>query len=269
MKNGSAIPVPWKLMLRRARYQMVPIFTMLVSTALVGWLWVRNARSMTVFGEVNTVRVSIESKLEGVLVDLPRPIEMFDVVRKGQVVARLDMDLAEKQLERLLAELESLKAGEGAAATTRPAAAVIREREAQIAELRARINARDIKSPIDGTVTQIFERPGESAKLTLPIMTIAAERGDFIIGYVRPTQALRPMPGMTVTIRPRNTASARSYSSYVNSVAPQLSALPDRHLRNIDIVEWALPVQIALPPESDLKPGELVDLVFHPGTSAR
>ena len=281
MAPSSAIPVPWRLLLRRAQYQVVPILTMLICTALVGWMWMRNARSHTVFGEVNAVRVSVESKFDGMLVELPQPVEIFDTVRKGQVVARIDVEAAELQLQRLLAEVESLRASQGAeSGEATPAGAAIREREARIAELRARIEARDITSPIDGTVMQIFERPGESVKLALPgdsarlampIMTIAANRGDFIIGYVRPTQMLRPEAGMRVTIRPQNSASGGSIGSHVMSVAPQLQALPNRYLRDPDIVEFALPVQIALPAESDLKPGEMVDIVFYPNqhTDAR
>src|SRR5687767_7816858 len=176
---------------------------MLLCTLLVWWLWVRNARSNTVFGEVNAVRVSVESKFDGMLVELPDPVEVFDVVKKGQVVARIDTEAAELQLERLEAEVESLRAALGSDAAA--ASAAIREREARIAELRARVEARDIKSPIDGTVMQIFESPGESARLAMPVMTIAAERADFIIGYVRSNQMLRPKPGMQVTVRPQNT----------------------------------------------------------------
>jgi multidrug resistance efflux pump len=253
------IPVPWRLMLRRAQYQIAPIAAMLICTAIVGWLWMRNARAITTQGEVNVVRVSVESKIDGLLVEIPQPVRQFDVVRKGQVIARLDLDLVEKQVERLQSEIDSLK-------RTSPANPVIAEREAQIAELRARLDARDIKSPIDGTVMQIHERPGQSAKPALPIMVIAAERGDFIVGYVRENQGVRPTHGMEVTVRPRGGTTTRSLQTFVESVAPQLAPLPARYLRNPAVIEWALPVQIALPAEADLKPGEMVDLVFHPQT---
>jgi multidrug resistance efflux pump len=251
------VPVPWKLLLRRAQYQIVPIMTMIVCTILAGWLWTRTSRSPLAFGEVNVVRVNIESRIVAMLEELPQPVRVFDTVKNGQVVARLDLELLQKQLERLHSEVESLSASP----TSQPTL-VIAEREAQMAELRERLSAREIKSPIDGTVMKIFQRPGESAKLALPIMTIAADRGDFIIGYIREDQAIEPTPGMRVTVRTRG-ANRRSMQSYVASVAPQVEALPDRHLRNVDIPEWALPVQIKIPPEADLRPGEVIDLIFH------
>jgi hypothetical protein len=40
--------------------------------------------------------------------------------------------------------------------------------------------------------------------------------------------------------------------------------LPKRYFADPDVAEFALPVQIAMPPEADLKPGEVVDLIFRP-----
>src|SRR5688500_973439 len=190
MSQTSPIPVPWKLLIRRAQYQIVPITTMIACTVLAGWLWQRNVTSPLAFGEVSAVRIALESKIEGMLEELDPPVQLFDTVKSGQIVARLDMELAQKQLERLNVEVESLRASP----TSQPAGLLIAEREAQMAELRARLNARDIKSPIDGTVMRIFMRPGQSAKLTLPIMTIAADKGEFIIGYIRENQSIRPTP---------------------------------------------------------------------------
>jgi multidrug resistance efflux pump len=255
-----------KLMLRRARYQIVPVLTMLLSTALVIWLWSRHARSSVAVGEVNAIHVNVESKVEAVLEELPRPVQLFDTVSKGQVIARLDLTLVEKQLERLRSEVESIKTRNvGPAGATQPASQLVAERESLMAELQAKLDARDIKSPINGAVMEILRRPGQSAELGKPIMTIAANDGDFIIGYLREDQPIRPVNGALVTVRTRSgTAAPRTYESYVMSVGPQVMPLPARHLRRADFPEWATRVQIARPAESDLTPGQVVDLVFHP-----
>ena len=264
MPAQSPIRTPWSLLLQRARYHVVPIVTMAVSVALAGWLWNRNARSAVTTGEVNAVRVSIESKFPGLLEELPNPVRVFDTVKSGQIIARLDVAAAAAELQRLEGELERVRAQLPAA--ERDSNPAVADRQARVTELRRRIDARDIKTPIDGTVMQIFERPGQSADLGQPIMTIAADRGEFIIGYLREGQAARPIPGMHVTVRTRG-AGARSMRSYVEGVAPQVEPLPERHLRKLAVPEWALPVKIAVPPEAELKPGEMVDLVFHPGSS--
>jgi multidrug resistance efflux pump len=258
----APIRTPWSLLLQRARYQVVPVLTMIACVALAGWLWSRNASSAVTTGEVSAVRVSVESKFPGLLQELPNPVRVFDTVKSGQTVARLDVDLAAAELERL--EAEAARLGE-----TQPPAGATRqptwsERQARIAELRLRLDARDVKTPIDGTVMQIFERPGQSADLGQPIMTIASDRGEYIIGYVREGHGMRPAPGMSLIVRTRG-AGARRLRSYVESVAPQVEPLPERHLRKFAVPEWGLPVKIAIPPEADLKPGEMVDLIFHRG----
>ena len=241
------------LALRRARYQVLPVVSMLLCASLAGWLWARNARSIAAFGEVSAVKVALESKYEGMLEELPRPVKLFDSVRAGQVVARIDTSAAEIELKQIEAELQ------------KPSAASVDQaaRQARFEELRQRIGSRDIKSPIDGTVVAIFHRPGQSAKLAMPIMTIAADRGDCIIGYLQADQAIRPAPGMVVNIRTRGTP-LRVMQSYVQSVGPQVQELPKRFFRDPNRAEWALPVQIVMPPEAELKPGEVVDLVFRP-----
>jgi len=260
----SAIPTPVSLALSRARYQLLPIFTMIACALLAGWLWARNARSTAAFGEVTGVRIRLESKFAGMLEELPRPVKVFDSVRAGQVVARIDTSAAEAELLQVEAELQL---GESPDAQKNPAASALRltqaARQARRDELRLRIAARDIKSPIDGTIVQISQRPGQSAKLGKPIMTIAAERGDWIVGYLRPDDAIRPTPGMMVKVRTRGTPS-RVMESFVQSVGPQVHELPARYFQNPKVPEWGLPVQIAMPPEAELRPGETVDLVFRP-----
>jgi multidrug resistance efflux pump len=252
------IPVPLPLALRRARYQLVPIGTMIVSALLAGWLWMRHANTATATGEVAAVRLTLESKVEGVLEELPQPVQVFDSVRKGQLVARVDVSEVDKQVQRLNAELQNMRAAHAAAS-------LLAEREAQIAELQARLQASEIKSPIDGTVMEIRRRPGEAARTKKSIMVIAGRDAPFIIGYLREDAPLRPATGMKVTIRPRGGANAhRRFESYVIAVAPQVQAMPHRLLRNPAVPEWAIQVQIALPNEAQLKPGEVVDLVFEP-----
>jgi multidrug resistance efflux pump len=262
MPEHAPIRTPWSLLAQRARYQVVPVLTMIACVVVAGWLWTRSASSAVTTGEVNAVRVSVESKFPGLLQEIPNRIRVFDTVKSGQTIARLDVDLAEAELQRL--EAESQRLGETqppAGATTNPAWP---DRQARITELRLRIDARDIKSPIDGTVMHIFERPGQSTDLGQPIMTIASDRGEYIIGYLRENQGTRPHPGMSVTIRTRG-AGSRRLRSYVETVAPQVEPLPERHLRKVAVPEWGLPVKIAIPPEAELKPGEMVELIFHAG----
>jgi multidrug resistance efflux pump len=264
-RASAPIPTPLSLALSRARRQLLPIFTMIVCASLAGWLWARNARSIAAFGEVSGVRIPLESKFEGMLEELPRPVKVFDSVRAGQIVARIDTSAAEAELRQIEAELQAPAADAKNTTATEPLRLTFAAQQARRDELRLRIASRDIKSPIDGTIVEISHRPGQSAKLGKPIMIIAAERGDWIVGYLRPDQAIRPAPGMLVKIRTRGTPS-RTMESFVQSVGPQVHQLPARFFQNPKTPEWGLPVQIAMPPEAELRPGETVDLIFRPST---
>ncbi len=263
----AALDTPWSLKLRRARYQIAPVVTMLISASLAGWLWVRHTSAATATGEVSAMRVSVESKVEGVLEKLPQPIHVFDTVRDGQLIARVDLSLVEKQLEALRAAAATSQPGAGGGAGAGGMSSA--ERDAKIAELQARLDAREVKSPIDGTVMEIRQYPGEGIKLGKTLMVIAGGQGDFITGYLREDQPIRPTPGMAVTVRTRGrggsagAAPRRTFQTYVASVAPQFEPMPSRHLRNPNIPEWVLPVQITIPADQDLVPGEVVDLTFH------
>src|SRR5438045_8204446 len=103
--RAMVIRTPWPLMLQRARYQLLPVFTMILSATLASWLWARNARSVVAVGEVSGVRVGLESKYGGMLEEIPAPVRLFDTVKAGQIVARVDTSAAEGELRQIETEL--------------------------------------------------------------------------------------------------------------------------------------------------------------------
>ena len=96
------------------------------------------------------------------------------------------------------------------------------------------------------------------------LFTLAAEEPEYIVSYVRPTQRLRPEVDMSVAIRPRNTNQV-AYTR-IERVGPQVEQIPAHQLRDQKLMEWGLPVRIAVPPALNLRPGEIVDLKFFPAS---
>ena len=45
---SARIPTPMPLLLRRVRYQLLPIATLVLSVAFAGWLWQRRGGSVTI-----------------------------------------------------------------------------------------------------------------------------------------------------------------------------------------------------------------------------
>jgi len=263
MAPNTKIATPFPLMIQRLQHQMLPVLVVLVCAMLAAWLWTRQNRTAFATGEVSAVRVNIESKYDGILQELPQPVRLFDTVRAGQVVARVDSSAAESELRRLEQEFAAMQAAPTTAPSGGANGSAAAWYQARMDELRARIENRDLKSSIAGMVVKIEVQPGESARVGKPIVTIASDRSEFIVGYLRQDHPLRPEVGMDVELRSRSHPAA-TYNSHVQSVGAQVELMPARHWRNPQVSEWGLPVQIAMPTDLSLKPGELIDLVLRP-----
>ena len=66
---------------------------------------------------------------------------------------------------------------------------------------------------------------------------------------------------MEVAVRNRSLPQ-RMVRTRIDRVGDQIEPVPLHHLRDPNLMEWGLPVRIAVPVEFALRPGELVDLTF-------
>lgn len=133
--------------------------------------------------------------------------------------------------------------------------------QARMTELEVEADALKIRSPIAGTITAIFFRPGQAVRAGQPILTVGKEVSPRIIAYIRPNQRIDPKPDMTVTVRARSNPTLVAQAT-VDIVGPQFESIPIHHLVNPAVPEVGLPVSIHLPSEFKLRPGEIVDLTF-------
>jgi biotin carboxyl carrier protein len=287
--NGNEnIPTPMKLQWRRVRYQLIPMVSFLICAIITGILWKRHVAGPNVMGEVAAINATVTAPIDGALMPIPRrtaEIEVFEHVSKDQVIAVFDtasLLASSKAHDRELARLveskrekqEQLLALSKGGTTTQPASADVLKNEIKALD-QLIANQRDIlsdidvkmancivKAPYSGTVTAIHARPGQHLRQGREIMTITAEGGTHIVTYVRPGSSIRPQKDMVVDIRTQDRRIARSR---VTEVGAQVERVPDHQLSNPRFPEWGVPVRIAMPTAVDLKPGELVGLIYRPG----
>jgi len=147
-----------------------------------------------------------------------------------------------------------------------PVQAAIDTQAKRIEELNLQIEALKIRAPIAGTITAVYQSPGQNVQAGIPIMTIAAADSRYIVSYVRQETRIRPVVGMDVDVNvrslPRLTAGAT-----VEEVGPQVELIPPHQLRDPNVPEWGLPVRISVPAKLGLRPGELVDVTFKPAVT--
>jgi multidrug resistance efflux pump len=142
-----------------------------------------------------------------------------------------------------------------------PFEAAITVQEARMAELQVQIDGLQIRAPISGTIVAVFAWPGQNVLQGDPVLTLAAERGRYVVGYLRQAQRIRPAVGNPVDVRPR-VPGARPVSAVVGRVGPQVELIPPHQRRDPRVLEWGLPVRITLPDGLAVRPGELVDIRF-------
>jgi len=160
-----------------------------------------------------------------------------------------------KQLPPLvLAEVKQLLA---------PVEAAVAVQEANIRQIEVERDWIEVRAPIAGTIVAIHRHPGQNVRAGDPIVTVAAEQGRCIVGYVPQENRFRPEVGMAVEVRPRLPGSLPR-EGVVDRVGPQVELIPVHQRRSPQVMEWGQPVRIILPEGLDARPGELVDVNFEP-----
>jgi multidrug resistance efflux pump len=208
-----------------------------------------------------------------------RDLERARQLRDGRILSDADYDLALSLRDSLEVEVrERTAAVDGLAASLERLAALNQRDRGDTMDLVAQSLAaqerlldqqRDVKlrAPMDGTVKVIHFRPGERVPAGAIVAEISAARAERIVGYVRQPLTLEPRPGMPVEIRTRGPQRQIALSR-ISGVGSDLElVVSPLRLRGFDnSTERGLAFFVDLPPELQVHPGELVDLVVRPGT---
>lgn len=118
-----------------------------------------------------------------------------------------------------------------------------------------------LRSPIDGVVTNILHSEGESIAANEPLVIITATQPGNIIGYLRQPLPIEPAIGMEVEVLSHGRSRQKSTSTVVN-VGSQFELITNPSLHPTATPEVGLPVEVSLPPDLKLRPGEIVSLVI-------
>jgi multidrug resistance efflux pump len=170
-----------------------------------------------------------------------------------------------KEVEQLLAAAQK-RVEELPEAPTLPEIETMRQtfeearevQETKLDEVLVQLEKLEIRSPINGVVTAIYQYPGNAVPAGTPIVAIAKDDAEFIVSYWREKHRARPLKGLPVTIRVRN----QEFNTVIDSVGPTVELVPAHHLRDPSRPEWGIPVKFVKPKELQIRPGELVPVIF-------
>jgi multidrug resistance efflux pump len=114
-----------------------------------------------------------------------------------------------------------------------------------------------LRAPMDGMVSEVLRRDGENVAAGEPLLVITAAAAERIVGYLRQPFPLEPAVGMEVEVRTRG-RDRRSGLAAITRVGVHFEAILNPALHPAPTPEVGLPVEVSLPPDLRLRPGELV-----------
>jgi HlyD family secretion protein len=191
--------------------------------------------------------------------------EQLKQVRQTLTEQVKEMNQLVARLEPILRAHASTDAQAAALSNESAISAAIKVQEANLKLAEAELAPVALVAPIDGVVSFLFRRAGETVAEGEPILRITSPKPERLSGYLLQPLPFTPTAGMAVEIRRRGFVrqSAPSTITHVSTsleiVTPTMLAalrLPTTYLP-----ESALRVEIALPRDLELLPGEHVDVV--------
>lgn len=192
-----------------------------------------------------------QSKLERDLL-----LEKIDNAEETLRQAKQSLDLAQEQRQKFLQLNVVYPSLEKNLAMIDNA---IKIQEKTIEQLQVRRRSLILKSPLEGIVSQILSRPGETVTVGIPILTIAETKPREIIAYASEVQANRMKVGMEVQIV-KNSQPPQVANSQIIRIGPVVETKPEMMWRNPNIPERGRPCMIAVRPGMNLIPGEKIQV---------
>ena len=122
-----------------------------------------------------------------------------------------------------------------------------------------------LTAPISGMVSYINRQAGEYVLEGEPIVAVHSLWSDRVVCYLRQPYPADPDVGLKVRITTR-TAQRQQFWTTVSHVGAQVEAITNAlaFIRQGMLVDVGLPVIVNLPPETRIRPGEIVDMWLEP-----
>jgi multidrug resistance efflux pump len=175
-----------------------------------------------------------------------------------------------EEAERSIQNLQTGRPEDLNAVSTNSLQAAIAVEEAELRRTEAELNPVTVKAPMNGIVSTIYHRAGESITPGQPIVTVATADPVRIVGYLRAPLLRHPTNGTPVVVRTRG-ANRRAAAARITEVGTQMEVIPPTLLGPLSYANTVqgLPLDISLPPGLSIRAGELVDITFDTRTTPR
>lgn len=120
-----------------------------------------------------------------------------------------------------------------------------------------------LRAPVSGMIQSLNRSAGEYSTEGEPLMVICKERADRIVAYLRQPYVVEPQLGQSVEVVTRALRRQR-FTTQVTHVGAQMEILTNSlaFIKPGAMVDSGLPVILQVPETVEIRPGEIVDLIF-------
>ena len=185
-------------------------------------------------------------------------------ITRASLVAQLDEK--NKLVTRLEPALRSFSASDAQTGLSAESAlaSAIKVQEAKLRLAEAELAPVPLIAPIDGVVSGVLRRAGESVLAGEAVLRVTAPKPARLTGYLRQPLPFEPKAGMEAEIRTRSlpakiaVTKIKHVGAALETISP--TVLAAMHLPAVPVPETAVRVEFELPPGLELRPGEHVDV---------
>lgn len=236
----------------RLRYGQLELDWMLERADLVA------LRQQLAYAEAEYQRV--ERLLEEKIVDE----STYDIAKRDRKQARDLVAIRSAAVETTGQTLDQLDP-QGVAADSPSMRASLDLLSAKLGLAEAEFQPTLLRAPIDGRVSKVYKLQGTAVADGDPVVTVASPDVDYILGYIAQPIRVEPTLGMDVEVRSRGLNRTVGQAS-ITEVGPRVelfnAPLRVRGMGNAQ--QRGLPILVSIPPNMQLRPGQLVDLRLSP-----
>ena len=223
------------------------------------------------------------SKLFFVEAEYKRSKELFNQSGPSAgLVSQSQLDQAKRNLDEVHAQIDAqsrlIEETDAAVSAIRPAplpqgtdgepsavraALAVEEKNLELAQ--AQFGPLPLIAPIDGIVSSVLHREGESVPAGEPVVTVSALSAEKIVAYIRQPLAFEARVDLPIEVRSRSAGRAVGLGRIL-SVGTQLEPILSELLpmrgpsSSTGPLEYGLPILVSIPAGVRVLPGEIVDL---------
>lgn len=210
-----------------------------------------------VTGELLAKKAATVFELQSVQTEYEALAKQIEENEKILEQLNLDIQQAQQRQENLVQQLPAAQELDNALEPFRKAVDV---QERIIAELAVEKSLLVLSSPIDGMVSEVLRGAGETILRGEPILMLSTSQPSEVVAYVTADEARRMEEGMTMELTRWGRPKMTSENSRVVAIGPTAVQIPQRLWANPTIPQWGWPVQISIPEDFKVLPGEMVGI---------